>query len=136
MDKHKTVKMKFSEDKFYNDMDTPFYVKGIVYDVPMEMKDRWLTRGGIIVDTVGSPLVVEAKQQTVDQAEGTAPIEPVGPIGPAPVDAPSITDSLGTAEDLNDEGLEEGLETVNDEESGDQRQSHVEKKVRRNRRRQ
>lgn len=54
----KTKKMKFFEDKFYN-LDLK-YKKGETYDVPVEMVDRWLRRGGVLVED----LKPEAKAQS------------------------------------------------------------------------
>lgn len=62
-------KMKFTEDKYYN--RDVIYVAGKVYDVPDNMVDRWIKRGGEIV--VESPV----KEEPV-----LAPAPPVAP--PAP----------------------------------------------------
>lgn len=43
-------KMKFTEDKYYN--RDVIYTAGKVYDVPDNMVDRWLKRGGEIVSEV------------------------------------------------------------------------------------
>jgi len=49
--------MKFTEDKYYN--RDVIYVAGKVYDVPDNMVDRWLKRGGEIV--IEEPKAVEPK---------------------------------------------------------------------------
>lgn len=50
VDAEQEVKMKFSENKFYNDLKTPIYNKGEVYTVKgADMIQRWLKRGGEIV---------------------------------------------------------------------------------------
>jgi hypothetical protein len=47
----KTVKMRFSENKYYNDLDNPIFLKGQVYEiVGADMINRWLKRGGEIVE--------------------------------------------------------------------------------------
>lgn len=60
------VKMVFGENKFYHDMYNPLYLAGKVYDIESHMVDRWLRRGGIIVDEVSN-----------HKAENKEPIEPV-----------------------------------------------------------
>lgn len=64
-----TVKMIFTEDKFYNDLKNPLYKAGIVYDVEKPMVQRWLKRGGKIV--VDAPVVEEPKpvEQDEEKAE-------------------------------------------------------------------
>lgn len=42
--------MIFSEDMFYDDLANPLYDKGTKYLVPGNMVDRWLMRGGMLVD--------------------------------------------------------------------------------------
>ena len=50
-DSEQVVKMKFKEDKFYNDQTVPYYEKGKVYEVRgADMIQRWLKRGGEIVE--------------------------------------------------------------------------------------
>ena len=45
------VKMKFNEDKFYNDFTKPEYEKNKVYTIEGADKiQRWLKRGGVIVE--------------------------------------------------------------------------------------
>lgn len=44
------VLMTFAENKFYNDPNEPLYMAGVVYDVPVNMADRWLKRGGTILE--------------------------------------------------------------------------------------
>lgn len=45
------VKMKFTENKFYNDMNKPMFHAGEVYEMEgVEWIQRWLRRGGIIVE--------------------------------------------------------------------------------------
>lgn len=41
-------KMRFTEDKYYN--RDVIYTAGKVYDVPDNMVDRWLKRGGEILE--------------------------------------------------------------------------------------
>lgn len=67
-------KMKFTEDKYYN--RDVIYVAGKVYDIPENMVDRWLKRGGEIVVEVEPVAVVHA------EPEKPAPVPPVTP--PAP----------------------------------------------------
>lgn len=45
------VKMRFSEHKFYNDLNKPLYEAGKVYEVVgAGFIQRWLKRGGVIVE--------------------------------------------------------------------------------------
>ena len=45
-----SVQMKFSEDKFYNDLTKPYFEKGKIYKVEGgDQIQRWLKRGGEIV---------------------------------------------------------------------------------------
>lgn len=45
------VKMKFYEDKFYNDPAKAHFEKGKVYEVKgADQIQRWLKRGGVIVE--------------------------------------------------------------------------------------
>lgn len=44
------VKMRFKEDKFYTDLNNPIYRKGQIYDIPNNMVERWIKRGGTIID--------------------------------------------------------------------------------------
>jgi hypothetical protein len=46
--KSDTTKMRFNEDKFYD--EKCLYTKGIVYDVPNDKVDRWIKRGGELVE--------------------------------------------------------------------------------------
>jgi hypothetical protein len=57
-------KMKFFEDKYYN-LDI-IYQAGQTYEVEDHMVDRWLKRGGVIVEEVVCPVVVEASQDDLD----------------------------------------------------------------------
>lgn len=47
------VKMRFSEHKFYNDLNNPIYLKGEIYDIEGADKiQRWLLRGGEIIEDI------------------------------------------------------------------------------------
>lgn len=59
--KPETVRMRFREDKFYSDLNVPLYRKGIIYDVPLDKKDRWVKRGGELVDEDPAPEEMVAK---------------------------------------------------------------------------
>lgn len=63
----KTVKMIFPRDMFYNDLANPIYVANKIYDVPENMVDRWLKRGGV--------LATEVEQPKVEQKEPVEPVE-------------------------------------------------------------
>jgi len=66
-----TVKMRFSEDKTYN--DELMYEKDVIYDVPLNMKDRWLKRGGVIVteeEAAMEDALEEEIEKTGDMPEG------------------------------------------------------------------
>ena len=77
-DLSQSVKMKFSEDKFYNDPNVPMFQAGKVYD--MEGGDwiqRWLKRGGEIVygemplppSDISSPSIVTNSIADSDKSE-------------------------------------------------------------------
>ena len=51
--------MVFKEDKFYN-LDV-MYHKGVVYEIPDDMVQRWLKRGGQIVEDE-----VEESSETIE----------------------------------------------------------------------
>lgn len=69
------MKMKFAETKFYN--DEVIFEAGIVYEVSEEngWADRWLRRGGIVVqETVSNPIIeqpekVDAPPQKIDETK-------------------------------------------------------------------
>lgn len=52
------VKMIFSQDKFYNDLNNPIFLKGKVYELEgADWIQRWEKRGGQIIDeNVAAPL--------------------------------------------------------------------------------
>lgn len=82
----KKVKMIFSKDMFYNDMNKPLYCAGKIYDVEENMVARWLKRGGEVVDgtektkVVGEPVKeqVEAPPEKEDDDKGKAQSGPRG----------------------------------------------------------
>lgn len=50
-DMSQKVKMKFSEDKFYNDLNKPMFLAGEIYELEgAGWIQRWLKRGGEIVE--------------------------------------------------------------------------------------
>lgn len=60
------VKMTFSENKFYNDLENPIYLAGKEYEiVGGDMIERWLKRGGTIVNGT----VPSAKQDAPNPSE-------------------------------------------------------------------
>ncbi len=74
-------KMRFGEDKFYTDPNTPLYLKDEIYDVPGNMVDRWLKRGGVIVtDEVILP----------KPAPAPAPVEPPKAEPPPVIEPPKV----------------------------------------------
>lgn len=49
-DAGQVVKMRFSEDKFYNDLSVAHFEKGKIYDIHgADQIQRWVKRGGEIV---------------------------------------------------------------------------------------
>lgn len=73
----KTVKMKFHADMYYGNQDVPLYRAGEVYEISDEgrgMIDRWLKRGGVIVEEGSSAKKVEEVQAPVD-SEPQEPVE-------------------------------------------------------------
>lgn len=59
MEKEKTVRMRFKVDMFYNDLEKPLYLKNQIYNIPERMIQRWLNRGGELVDSK-DPVVAPA----------------------------------------------------------------------------
>lgn len=114
MKKEETVKMKFARDMFYDDPNVPLYDSGKVYDVPVNMKDRWIKRGGELVDEKGfTPSELEQKRIDADKAKK----KPTDKVVEAEIDK-------NLAENLEDQGkishdeveqAEEKLEEVKEE---------------------
>lgn len=75
MSKSKTTKMTFSKSMYYNDLQNPLYVAGPVYDVPNEMVERWIKRGGVVVGDVAVDVPTPAKHEP-PEGEYTFPAEP------------------------------------------------------------
>jgi len=51
LDKSEKVLMRFKEDKFYNDLNTPIFKSGEVYEMEgSSWIQRWVKRGGEIVE--------------------------------------------------------------------------------------
>jgi hypothetical protein len=67
-------KMKFPKDMFYTDMNNPLYRKGEVYEVEDRMVERWLKRGGIVVEEL--PVVEKAVEPVVEKTQDKAKAEP------------------------------------------------------------
>jgi hypothetical protein len=68
------VKMKFSEHKYYNDLNKPMFMAGEVYVLEgVEWISRWLKRGGEIVqgDLVMPEHVVNKSQLVANESEKT-----------------------------------------------------------------
>lgn len=64
------VKMIFRENKFYNDLKKPIYLAGVVYEIEPNMVQRWLKRGGKIVEVpVAKPEVEPQIQEPVESSE-------------------------------------------------------------------
>lgn len=88
MSKDKSVRMRFNADMFYN--EECIYQNGKEYDVPLNMVDRWLKRGGIIVkdsrealkesETKASEIVREPSKMELDllsEPDAPAPLSNV-----------------------------------------------------------
>lgn len=88
----KKVLMRFSEDKFYNDLDNPVFEKGKIYEISGADKIlRWTKRGGEII---------EAK----DLKKGEETLQPNQPDPVEPVTSdPEETENSDEGEDLSDE---------------------------------
>lgn len=65
--------MKFNRDMFYTSQDVPIYLKGFEYQVEDNMVDRWLKRGGEIVET--KPKKTKEVEKDVGQEEISDSIE-------------------------------------------------------------
>lgn len=70
-----SVKMKFSENKFYNDLNSPIFEKDKVYLLEgADWIQRWLKRGGVVVEDESAP--VEAKVDVPPPASDSVVGEP------------------------------------------------------------
>lgn len=72
------VKMTFTERKYYNDMDTPFFEPDKVYELEgADWIQRWLKRGGTIVQgELTFPKPEEPSLSTVTETPDTPPQTP------------------------------------------------------------
>lgn len=63
------VKMKFSEEKFYNDQTKPMFEAGKVYELEgFDWIQRWLKRGGEIVEELKvKPVPVQEAPKEIEQ---------------------------------------------------------------------
>lgn len=61
--------MTFKENKFYDNHEVPCFEAGKVYNVPIEggHVDRWLKRGGKIVET--EAVVEDVKEEEIETPE-------------------------------------------------------------------
>lgn len=93
------VKMKFNEDKFYNDLNHPIFFKGEVYEVEgVEWIQRWLKRGGVIVEGKLPEVPVEVNVGTV-----VAPAAAPGPTLVGGEEVPKQPDLVKETEDAETE---------------------------------
>lgn len=61
-----TVLMKFTEHKYYNDLSTPLFYAGKVYELEgADWIQRWLKRGGEIIE--GDVVVAKADKKVEDE---------------------------------------------------------------------
>lgn len=71
------VRMRFKENKFYNDLTKPHFLAGKIYTVEgQDMIDRWLKRGGEIVEDESPKALansLEDKTQDPPAPENTEP---------------------------------------------------------------
>lgn len=75
------VKMMFSTNQFYNDLDVPLYRPGVVYEIEGADKiQRWLKRGGVIVEgelPLPAPEPVDPSKIVGQGGEQTGDSDPV-----------------------------------------------------------
>ncbi len=76
-------KMKFPKDMYYNDLSKPLYLKGEIYEVEDKNVQRWLNRGGEIVEDKVEPVHVPVPVPA-PVAEEPIPVEPVPEVKPEP----------------------------------------------------
>lgn len=70
------VKMKFTEHKYYNDLNNPIFFAGKVYEIEGDDQiQRWLKRGGIIVSGELKLPEQDAPNPSVLIPEGNKPKE-------------------------------------------------------------
>ena len=102
------VKMKFSEHKFYTDLNTPMFLAGKVYDVEgADWIQRWVKRGGEIVE--GEFPVVEADEPNLSALTSDDKT-------PKNVENEPVAES-GLAEDSDEESLDAEIEADSDKET-------------------
>ena len=71
------VKMRFKEDKYYNDVHNPLYRAGEIVEVEARMVDRWLKRGGEIIGQGSERNPVSPKVEEKKVVVDSKPKEPV-----------------------------------------------------------
>lgn len=75
------VKMRFTEEKYYNDPNTPHFEKGKIYEVQgQDIINRWLKRGGeIVTDEMLKKEAQDAAKAKVEAPKKSeeAPVNPV-----------------------------------------------------------
>lgn len=100
VDDQQSVKMKFKEDKFYNDLNVPLYEKDKVYEIKgADMIQRWVRRGGEIVE--GELEFPEAKVNVSEVSENKYSEE--NPFGS---DAKVVEDKVDINEDQDNSSEE------------------------------
>jgi len=93
------VKMKFSEDKFYNDFTKAHFEAGKVYEVKgADMIQRWLKRGGEIVSgELTSPKIEDNSSVVVENQHSES-----SPLGSKQEPIEPESDPVDTIEDPSD----------------------------------
>lgn len=82
-DSHDGVWMRFSEHKYYNDLNVPIFEAGVVYKLEGEMWiHRWMKRGGEIVaePTEVEPAKVEPARVEPIEVEPASPVEEISEV--------------------------------------------------------
>lgn len=96
------VKMKFSEHKYYNDLNEPIFRAGEVYELEgAEWIQRWLKRGGVIVEGNLEMPSAEPNPSTVE----TPPADP---------EKENMGDNLPTSGETDPESTGKDDETAED----------------------
>ncbi len=108
------AKMRFKENKYLHDRNVPYFEAGKIYEVAKENVERWLKRGGTLIDEEAAELKAKAK------AAKAAPVvvkadTPPEKVEEVPLPTPKVE---GIDEDIlgvSDEELEDEVEKAEDQ---------------------
>ncbi len=109
------AKMRFKENKFLHDPNVPYFEAGKIYEVAKENVERWLKRGGTLIDEEAAEL--KAKAAAAKRALEAAAAE----LKKVPESAPKVEDHEILGDDSETKAPEE-KEVLEAEEKEDEDQ--------------